>query len=197
MKKVNISGPRRRWVDKDSPATHEECWLDTPIDVDEDDGDDLTATWPESENEASKPRSRSPRSRKPKSDPPKDEDGSLLESAPGWFIKDAGGTGDCGFRAIAAGLAANQNKTRTPEQLIREASTLRLRLYTVSHLTKHTDDKDGGAEAWAPDPQDTSLEWGGEEPPNTYAEYLKKCARRDAWIDGYMLRALSARLGIP
>ena len=67
----------------------------------------------------------------------------------------------------------------------------------MSHLTKHKDDKDGGAEAWAPDPQDTSLEWGGEEPPNTYADYLKKCARRDAWIDGYMLRALSQRLGIP
>ena len=90
LKKVNISGPKRRWVDKDPPATHEECWLDTPIDVDDDAGDALTATWPESDNEASKPRSRSPRGRKPKPNPSKDEDGSLLESAPGWCIKDAG-----------------------------------------------------------------------------------------------------------
>ena len=119
----------------------------------------------------------------------------LLQNLGSWRLEDQGGCGDCGFRAIARSLGFNLNKDFNNEQLTTQASSLRLLM--VSHLTKHKKDKDGGENSWAPDLLDTQAEWGGENPPSTYDEYLKLAAKRESWIDGRMLLGLSQRGGFP
>ena len=56
----------------------------------------------------------------------------------GWDLTELGGQGDCAFRVVAHHLAGAQKKTLTPDELIREAS--RLRLLAVEHLRKHREE---------------------------------------------------------
>ncbi|CAE7913730.1 unnamed protein product [Symbiodinium sp. KB8] len=116
-----------------------------------------------------------------------------------WFIKEDGGGGDCAFKAVARAIAHRKGLDPNPEELQREAATLRL--LAVGHLAKH---KQRFSEFWvAEDPAidpaavDEPQFWGGHSPPTTFDDFIKMMARKEAYADGVALQALSERLGTP
>ena len=116
-----------------------------------------------------------------------------------WSIKEDGGGGDCAFKAVARAIAHRKGLDPSPEELQREAATLRL--LTVGHLSKH---KQRFSEFWvAEDPAidpaavDEPQYWGGNSPPSTFECYITMMAKREAYADGVALQALCERLGTP
>ncbi|CAE7290791.1 unnamed protein product, partial [Symbiodinium sp. CCMP2592] len=137
----------------------------------------------------------------PKVQPPKKKwidrkftpDETLLQDLGPWLLQEAGGTGDCGYRATATALQVNQGKPAlTDEDLKLQASTLRL--LAVTHMSKH---KKKFEESFSPDPDECPDVWGGHEAPGDFDSYLKLAPKREVWIDELQLRSLAERLGSP
>ena len=116
----------------------------------------------------------------------------FVKDRPGWSIQDLGGTGDCAFRCVAAGIASAQGKALTSEQVTLEAS--RLRLLAVGYLNKHHVQF---APLFVVDSEDKPEWWGGESTPQTFEAYTAMLAKRQVWADGMALQALAERLGRP
>eukprot|EP00438_Fugacium_kawagutii_P030759 Skav215264 [mRNA] locus=scaffold2881:38182:47134:+ [translate_table: standard] len=115
---------------------------------------------------------------------------ALKVQFPQWSSKDDGGSGDCGFRAVARALACQQGKDLTSDKLVSEAS--RLRTLTVGHLTSHKDRFSG---FWAMDPDARPEQRDHMNEPETFSDYIMAASRKNWWIDGLLLHALAHRLG--
>ena len=115
----------------------------------------------------------------------------LLRDSPGWSLKEAGGDGDCGFRACALAMAATQGKVLTLEQAKREGA--KLRLYAIAHLRKHATEFQ---EWFAVDTEEGSQAWAGKPPPQSFDDYVTVLAHAGVWIDNLSLSALAARTGV-
>eukprot|EP00438_Fugacium_kawagutii_P017066 Skav215214 [mRNA] locus=scaffold1252:82926:90141:- [translate_table: standard] len=115
---------------------------------------------------------------------------ALQVQFPQWSSKDDGGSGDCGFRAVARALACQQGKDLSSDKLVSEAS--RLRTLTVGHLTAHKDRFSG---FWAMDPDARPEQRDHMNEPETFSDYIMAASRKNWWIDGLLLHALAHRLG--
>ena len=100
---------------------------------------------------------------------------------PAWTCCDDHGSGDCGFRAIARALAHDQGKDLSKDKIVTEAS--RLRTFAVGHLLKNKDQFV------------TNDQRAGAPEPASFEDYVMLASRRNFWIDGLLLHALSTRLG--
>ena len=138
-----------------------------------------------SANRAPKPK------RPPVSKEPPDPDSILLRDAVGWSIREAGGEGDCGFRACAVAIGANQSKNFTPEEAKREGA--KLRLYAVAHLRKHCSQY---SQWFAVDTAEGSQAWGNQQAPQNFDDFVTALAHAGVWIDNLSLTALAERIGI-
>ena len=78
-------------------------------------------------------------------------------SRKGEFFHDAGGSGDCAFRAIAWNLSRAQGKQLSDEEAL-QSEAARLRLLSVGHLGKHAS---RFSESWAEDPAETKFRGSG------------------------------------
>ena len=121
-----------------------------------------------------------------------DPDQLLLNQNPSWTLHDNQGSGDCGFRSFAQGLAFASGKQLSEAQLACEAS--KLRLLAVAHLNKHVDTF---APQWAQDPEEKPEHRGFQPEATTFKEYTQLATRRDFWLDGMLLAALCERVGTP
>ena len=109
-----VPAPRKKWVAPEFVAHVDDFDSETAI------------NQSESKDDSGKARDRSPRRKPPggKGKTPDSEasavdpDLLLLKRAPGWSIKDEGGTGDCGFRSAARCLATWQKKVWDKEETV-------------------------------------------------------------------------------
>ena len=114
----------------------------------------------------------------------------FLRDYPGWSVIDCHGTGDCGFRTVAKGIAFNQNKNLNEEQLCREAS--KLRCFTTGHLIKH---KEHFAHMWKPDSDTTREHCAQQDIPQDFSDYCMSASYQQFWVDTMLLEALMQRIG--
>ena len=152
------------------------------------------ASRQEKDERTGRDRSRSPyKDRKAPPPAPQLIDDVSAALQRGWAERDMGGTGDCGWRSVAAALEYSKNKTDiTAEQARIQGATLRAQ--TISHLRrKHTHeyiqfvakDKDSAPEEPTPDLEEA------------WENYVETMSLPDTWIDGIALKALSTRIGVP
>ena len=223
-----VRGPKKIWIDK-HPSLHAPAstgplsslapevlgvvtgptQLDSPPDPESEvDSFQVTrarsrpAPYPPTRHKESGPPKRDPDHRPALAEATAPDDmllSSLDLTDHNWFIKEDGGGGDCAFKAIARAIAHRKGLDPNPEELQREAATLRL--LAVGHLAKH---KQRFSEFWvAEDPAidpaavDEPQFWGGHSPPTTFDDFIKMMARKEAYADGVALQALSERLGTP
>ncbi|OLP86539.1 Glutamine--fructose-6-phosphate aminotransferase [isomerizing] [Symbiodinium microadriaticum] len=110
-----------------------------------------------------------------------------------WKFHDAGGTGDCGYRAVVIALKHAQKKpTRGINEIVTEAS--KLRLLSVGHMIKH---KAEYADKWAFDQEESFEGWGADAATVNFEQYPKLIAKCEVWIDQYQMCALAERIGVP
>ncbi|CAE7256390.1 CACNA1B [Symbiodinium sp. CCMP2592] len=201
VESVKVQPPKKKWIDR--PPNRSASIQPTQIDLSDDDeesaSETLRATGATTAKAETRARSRSPK--KEKSKPAKHvaaarkftPDETLLQDLGPWLLQEAGGTGDCGYRATATALQVNQGKPAlTDEDLKLQASTLRL--LAVTHMSKH---KKKFEESFSPDPDECPDVWGGHEAPGDFDSYLKLAPKREVWIDELQLRSLAERLGSP
>lgn len=111
----------------------------------------------------------------------------------GWPIRDLGGSGDCGWRCIAFGLAGANTKFWSGSieeenkfvEKIREVGAM-LRTQTTHDLLNSTDWHD----SWAADPNATRLTEDGAV-PSSLDEFKKCLARPNRWICGLSITRVS------
>ena len=120
---------------------------------------------------------------------PLDPDSAVLQ---GWIEKDVGGTGDCGYRAIAA--ARHHIKTGnflTNEQAKTEDAELRVLscLHTQKHLKRFK-------EWWGPDSRETAEHRNGKSAPQNIEEWVSQQADPKVWISGLALQSVAERTGL-
>ena len=197
-----VKGPKKKWVDRvdhDGSDGHKNGVASTQLDSSGDEDIDLThtgATKIERNQERSRSPSKDRKAAKNKSDgssAPKTPDELLLQQVGPWRFTEAGGNGDCGFRAAVVALQVNQRKPElSSDELTRQASSLRL--LSANHIAKH---KDSYAQHWAVDANEDEAAWGGNAPPESFQSYLQMIARRETWIDEFLIQGLAERLGVP
>lgn len=118
-----------------------------------------------------------------------DADQHLLQELAICSLVDAGGQGDCAFRAVAHSLACAQNKTVQGDSLIREAA--RLRTLAVAGLKQNPDFK----ATWAADPEEKPVHRAGAVlPAQTFDEYLNLVSKQSFYADGFLLQALATKI---
>ena len=194
-----VKGPRKKWVDPAESAKPSVGFATTQLDSSGEEEEDLTHTGAttavrsrERSRSPGKDRKASKQGRQKQLHYKTPDEQLLLEIGP-WKFREAGGNGDCGFRAAATALQVNQGKPEfSSEELMRQASSLRL--LAANHIAKH---KESYAEHWAVDPNEDTAAWGGNLPPESFQSYLKMIARRETWIDEFLIRGLAERLGVP
>ena len=110
----------------------------------------------------------------------------------GFCIHDQKGTGDCGFRSIAASIAyADEGKILSEEQSRLQGA--KLRAAAVTHMRRH---KDTYLPFFAKD-KDTAP---NEPPPDVAKEFdnwLDDMSKPHTWINGLVLLALASKTGLP
>ena len=147
-------------------------------------------------------RSRSPVSRRPRPETktvksnepmltkePDDIEQALLE---GYEEIDQSGTGDCGFRALAASISFSQNGELLTQDQSRTQGA-KLRGAAISYLRKHKEDF---VEFFATDPDDETHD-SLENAKTSFGQWLTQMGLPNTWIDGLVLQALSIKTGIP
>lgn len=149
----------------------------------------------ESDKAEKRERSRSPAKVRNSTKPnlvPHAEDEVALAMKHGWMETDLGGTGDCGWRSLAAAIAFQETgKDLEPEEARRKGASIRAK--AVGHMRNNQWDyinfvaQDKGIPPEADSP-DLSEAWG---------HYLDAMSQPDTWIDGLALKAASAKLAIP
>lgn len=151
---------------------------------------------PHNKNETERDRSRSPQPRKTQIDPPSqeshqtsdkevelDEIQSILQQ--GGLEINQGGTGDCGYRCIAAALAHTKDEQTLLTEEASQPQGAKLRGAAVTYLRKH---KEEDVKFFAADSQ-------GESHRNFDVWLIM--GKPDTWIDGLTLQALSTKTGTP
>ena len=122
---------------------------------------------------------------------PHREPGSLKEAMDaGWQLVDAGGEGDCGYRAIADALHRQKHAHNLSHDECR-AEAAWLRTLMVSHIEKHHDRfesvlvKDKNTAPEEPTPYMGLKSW------------ISEAAKPGTWIDGLALQAIAEKKGVP
>ena len=181
-----VPAPRKKWVAPEFVAHVDDFDSETAI------------NQSESKDDSGKARDRSHRRKPPggKGKTPDSEasavdpDLLLLKRAPGWSIKDEGGTGDCGFRSAARCLATWQKKVWDKEEtVVSEAS--RLRTMAVGHLVKHSTHF---KPFWSVDSQELPVHRDNQPAAQDYEEFCMLASRKNYWCEGFLLQALARRL---
>ena len=195
LKSTKLQAPKKRWVDNRNPRNSDVTPAVPVTQLDSSEEEDETATQVgTSQAKLERARSRSPPHRRSKKAPkPLTPDQVLLKDLGPWSLNEAGGCGDCGFRAAGVALQNNQQKSPfSQDGLMRTASTLRL--LAANHIAKHKKDY---IDNWAFDENEDTSVWGSAPAPTTFEEYVKAIARRETWIDELQLQALAERQGAP
>ena len=105
-------------------------------------------------------------------------------------IWDLAGGGDCGYRSIAAAIAARSGKPKSEiESKISEMGTT-VKARAISWLKQN---RDQWEPTWVMDPASTRVTEGGDVPTNA-EEYLKSLSRPARWIDGLVAQAVASSL---
>ena len=192
---VRVSGPRKKWVNN-CPSVGGAPAGPTQIDSDDDDdGQEDARVAASGATRVDRPRSRSPRKGAKSVDRVERlaPDERLLQDIGPWKFHDAGGTGDCGYRAVVIALKHAQKKpTRGINEIVTEAS--KLRLLSVGHMIKH---KAEYADKWAFDQEESFEGWGADAATVNFEQYPKLIAKCEVWIDQYQMCALAERIGVP
>lgn len=185
-------GPKKTWTDKDFPPldankeikdTQLDTQLDTQSNTESPDCTQPTSTQPGDVDA----RDRSPRRQvhKTSGSTKQEPDQIILTEVPSWSIKDAGGQGDCGFRALAASLAQEQGKTLSTNGLEREGANLRV--LAVQRLRSHPKFRD----KWAVDHEEKDANLSAIQ---SFDDYLSAASKKSFWIDGLLLKGLAEKL---
>lgn len=121
----------------------------------------------------------------------KDEIETLKEE--GYTEIDLGGSGDCGFRVVATGLAYNSDPTKvfTPDEARGQGA--KLRGQAVTYCRKHSKD-------FIPffcEDKDVSPEEPSLESQKGFDAWLQEMNLPHTWIDGLALKGLTCRTGMP
>lgn len=107
----------------------------------------------------------------------------------GYEFADAGGNGDCGYRALAVAYAIqNSRDVDTAIQAGRPTGAT-LRAQITSHISKYRHFES----VFAIDPRWT-IELEGGPVPTTYAEWVESTATPNRWIDGPCLSTAATKL---
>ena len=185
------------WFHQKSHTETNEETQETAITQLDDDEDDATT---------GEKRERSPRrktqgqvDRTTGKDPPKssktlNEDIIREFISRGWERKNVGGTGDCGWRSLAAAIAWNQDEV-LDESLATSRGAL-LKTQAISYMRKHRDD-------FAPflkKDKDSSPSEKPEKPEDVNKRvdaFLAEAALPQTWICGATLLAAAKKQGIP
>eukprot|EP00438_Fugacium_kawagutii_P018725 Skav212354 [mRNA] locus=scaffold3038:39285:46781:+ [translate_table: standard] len=105
-------------------------------------------------------------------------------------IADAGGQGECGWRAIGLVVAMhNTNWSNTQEEL-RDKITPVAQVLRAQALTKLRSKDAPWKKVWRPDPEATRISEDGE-PAKTVEEFMDVLTREKRWICGYGLQAVA------
>lgn len=107
----------------------------------------------------------------------------------GFQLLDAGGSGDCGYRAAAVAYAVATGRDIAESKSNAKALGATLRAQVASHLKKHQHYK----ETWLPDSRWTPTTEGGPV-PRSYDEWLGAVARPNRWVCGPTLVGIATRL---
>ena len=112
----------------------------------------------------------------------------------GWSEHDAGGTGDCFYRAFCAATHAQDNpgKTLKAEDLKLLAADARARV--VLHVRKH---KDRFSQHYAPDPKETPAMRSQQPVADTVDKWLHNHSLPSTWACGLAIQAMVEASGIP
>ena len=105
---------------------------------------------------------------------------------------DQAGTGDCGFRALAASISFAQNGELLTQEQSRSQGA-KLRGAAISYLRKHNDDF---LNFFATDPEDESPE-SQENAKTSFQHWLTQMGLPNTWIDGLALQDLTIKTGTP
>lgn len=183
-----LRGPKKVWTDHDFPPLQSAIM---PEEI------PTTQLDPPTQSQAEASRDRSPRRQK------QEPKGKILEpdnlltqelnqglAGPDlWHLEEAGGNGDCGYRAAARCIAQYQQKILSAEGTKREAANLRV--LAISKMRNHPKFKD----KWAPDDQEKVLsELGMQGPSQSFEEYIEWASKQEYWIDGLQLKSLAEKL---
>ena len=110
----------------------------------------------------------------------------------GWQEVDVGGSGDCGYRAVAAARQkAKKGETLNKEQAKEQGAELRA--MTCLHAQKHLE---RFKSFWGPDPLETSEHRNGKPAPKDIGEWINLQANPKVWICGLALLALAEKTGL-
>ena len=147
------------------------------------------------DQEAKTPEKPKPKKQKPATDAAATNKGTkrakpVVEPGPqGTVIWDLGGSGDCGYRAIAAAMALRSGKT--PDQIKACIDKLAVSVKAKAHnwLVTHWEWRD----TWAMDPSATELQEAGSI-PSSPDEYLDAVLRPARWLDGLVAQAIASAL---
>ena len=123
--------------------------------------------------------------------------GTFPESVPqaklqGWSKKDAGGDGDCFFKAFVTGDAYARDKQDTPEKV--HSLACNLRVQAVKHIKSHRADFEA---CWAHDFVEKQYERAGLPAPKSFQDFLGQASQRTYWANNFLIQAVASRTGIP
>ena len=160
----------------------------------EDQGERVETKPPQNEKptDSKRDRSRSPAKAAPRPVIPRTFDEVAEALSAGWEEKDLGGSGDCGFRSLAAAIEYSESGQQLDAEKARLAGA-GLRVKAVAHLRKHKKDY---IDFVAKD-SNTSPEGNAPDIEAEWQTYVEDMTMPDTWIDGVVLMALSTRLGLP
>ncbi|CAL1156407.1 unnamed protein product, partial [Cladocopium goreaui] len=107
----------------------------------------------------------------------------------GYEFADAGGNGDCGYRALSVAYAIQDGRGIDDALTAAKPMGATLRAQITSHISKY----DHFKEFFAVDPRWT-VELEGGPIPTTYSEWVEATARPNRWIDGPCLSTAATKL---
>ena len=110
----------------------------------------------------------------------------------GWISIDQKGTGDCGFRSVAAAVHyQNTGQMMSEEESRRQGAALRVQ--AVAHVRKHQKDF---MPFFSPD-KDVPPDASANDEIQNMKDWLEAMAQPNTWIEGMTLYALSRKQGMP
>ena len=107
----------------------------------------------------------------------------------GYEFADAGGNGDCGYRALAVAYAIQDSRDVDTAIQAGRPMGATLRAQITSHISKYRHFES----VFAIDPRWT-IELEGGPVPTTYTEWVESTARPNRWIDGPCLSTAATKL---
>ena len=201
-----VDAPRKSFA-KDKPASKPVIDIpDTIMDTDDERKEESVTPHGHEDADKEKSRSRSPcravrrviergtpspRVAQHSVQPAKDEIEVLKEK--GYQVVDLGGQGDCGFRAVAAGIEYNKDPTKVISPENAKTQGAKLRGMAVTYCRKHVKEflpffcKDINVP-----PEEPSVEC-----QRVFSEWIDEMVLPRTWIDGLALKSLTGKTGSP